>query len=203
LSGRADWEQSPASDTDLANNALANRRMGPFPIRHIAILMAGLGSGGIGSMGAHLTRGPIAGSRGDLLLGKARGSYLGTVDAQGNLRVLGSSHELTILPKLARYLRREAPPVVICDRLRVNLAAQRGARLPGASPCILASVHGVRPHKVERSGGHPERPQKSNATPPVATRKTAPSSPSPEGSQKIRWRRSEWPRTGCMWSTIQ
>lgn len=116
----------------------------------IAFVMADLGTGGIGKMRLHLTRELVErGLEVDLVLGRARGPYLDQVDPRVRLVNLGTSHPWLILPALVRYLRARRPEVVICEKLRVNLAAHRASLLAGVRPRIYASIHGVLSHKLE------------------------------------------------------
>jgi len=115
--------------------------------------MAGLGHGGIGKMRVHLTRELV--ERGllvDLVLGRAHGPYAAMIDPRVRVIQLGSSHALRILPPLIRYLRANRPDVLICEKLRVNLAAHRACRLAGVAPKVFASIHGVLSHKLEGEG---------------------------------------------------
>lgn len=119
-------------------------------IPRIAFVMADLGTGGIGKMRVHLTRELVdRGLQVDLVLGRSRGPYLARVDPRVSLVPLGSSHPIASLPKLVRYFRRERPDVVICEKLRVNLAAQRACWLAGHAPRMYTSMHGVLSHKLE------------------------------------------------------
>lgn len=116
----------------------------------ISFLMAELGHGGIGKMRVHLTRELVErGLHVDLLLGRDHGPYLPMVDPRVRVIKLGSSHALRILPPLIRYLRANRPDALICEKLRVNLAAHRACRLAGVAPKVFASIHGVLSHKLE------------------------------------------------------
>lgn len=112
--------------------------------------MADLGTGGIGKMRVHLTRELVdRGLRVDLVLGRAGGPYLAQVDERVGIVQLKSSHPLTILPRLVVYMRKASPDFVVCEKLRVNLAAQRASALARRRPAIFASIHGVLSHKLE------------------------------------------------------
>lgn len=116
----------------------------------IAFIMAELGTGGIARVRVNLTRELV--ERGidvDLVMGRARGPFLAQLDARVHVHVLGSSHALLGLPRLAAYLWRRSPDVVVCEKLRVNLAAHRACALVGRSPPIFAEIHGVLSHKLE------------------------------------------------------
>lgn len=119
-------------------------------VPRLAFVMADLGTGGIGKMRVHLTRELVdRGLRVDLVLGRARGPYLAKVDPRVRIVRLGSSHAILGLPALVRYFRSASPEVVICEKLRVNLAAHRAKALARRTPEIFASIHGVLSHKLE------------------------------------------------------
>lgn len=124
-------------------------KAGTRPLR-IAFIMAELGTGGIARVRVNLTRELV--ERGidvDLVMGRARGPFLAQLDARVRVHVLGSSHALLGLPRLAAYLWRRSPDVVVCEKLRVNLAAHRACALVRQSAPIFAEIHGVLSHKLE------------------------------------------------------
>lgn len=127
-----------------------NGSPGDGVVPRIAFVMADLGTGGIGKMRVHLTRELVdRGLQVDLVLGRARGPYLDRVDPRVRIVPLKSSHPIASLPQLARYIRCARPDVIISEKLRTNLAAQRACRLVGHSPRMYTSMHGVLSHKLE------------------------------------------------------
>jgi len=129
---------------------MTNMRETALPVPRIAFVMADLGTGGIGKMRVHLTRELVErGLQVDLVLGRARGPYLEQVDPRVRIVRLKSSHPIGSLPGLVRYFREARPEVVICEKLRVNLAAQRACWLARHRPRMYTSMHGVLSHKLE------------------------------------------------------
>ena len=115
---------------------------------HIVFLMASLGSGGIGKVCIHLIRELVQrGVRVDLVLGKTKGPFMGLVDDRVSIIPLGSSHPLTGLPGLVRFLAREKPDAVICEKLRVNFEfARPSCQAVGAHALSGFREHSLRPH---------------------------------------------------------
>lgn len=98
--------------------------------KRLAVLLADLAKGGIGKMRVHLANEfARRGVSVDLLVARTDSPYLAAV--QGDVRVVdvGTSHAVFAVPRLAIYLRRERPDVVLTQRIRVNVAALRARRL--------------------------------------------------------------------------
>lgn len=103
----------------------------------LAVLMAEIGRGGMGKMRIHLMNAIAdAGYAVDLLLGKDDAAH--TVPLDDRIRVirLGTTHAVFGVPRLAWYLRREQPAVLLTQRIRVNVLAHR-ARAASRARCRI------------------------------------------------------------------
>lgn len=93
------------------------------------------GDGGVERMVTNLLQGFVArGVAVDLLLIKARGSFLDLIPPQVNVVRLGARHTLTSLPSLIRYLRLTRPDALLAAKHRagiIALVARRWARFNG------------------------------------------------------------------------
>lgn len=100
----------------------------------LAVLMAEIGSGGMGKMRIHLMNAVAeAGHSVDLLLGKQKGRHRIELDPRIRVFDLGTTHALFGIPRLAAYLRRHRPRVLLTQRIRVTVLAHRAralARVP-------------------------------------------------------------------------
>ncbi len=108
----------------------------------IAILLSSLADGGIGKMRTHLAnefarRGyPV-----DFLLGNLEGRYLARLDPAVRVIHLGTSHALTGVPRLAAYLWRNRPEVLLTQRVRVNVMALRARRLARSATRVYVTTN--------------------------------------------------------------
>lgn len=116
----------------------------------VAFVMAELGTGGIGRITVLLTRELVSrGYQVDLVLGRIGGPFVEQVDSRVRIVSIGTTHALGSIFPLVRYLRRAEPAVVVCEKLRVNLAVLRASTLARRHPPVFASIHGVLNHKLE------------------------------------------------------
>ena len=94
------------------------------PADKIAVFMAFSGDGGVERMVTQLLQGFIdEGHSVDLVLAKARGSFIERVPAQVNIIRLGSEHTYTSLPALIRYLKTSRPRAVLVAKHRAGIIA--------------------------------------------------------------------------------
>jgi glycosyltransferase involved in cell wall biosynthesis len=103
----------------------------------LAVLMAEIGRGGMGKMRIHLMNAIAdAGYSVDLLLGRDDAAHTVPLDERIRVIHLGTTHALFGVPRLAWYLRRERPAIVLTQRIRVNVLAHR-ARAISHTPCRI------------------------------------------------------------------
>jgi glycosyltransferase involved in cell wall biosynthesis len=127
---------------------------------HIAFFMASLGKGGIGRMRLNLTRELVRrGVRVDLVLGDRKGPYFGRLDPGVRVFDIGTSHPWFCLPKLIGYLKRERPPVLVTERIRVNQAALRAKRFSGVPVRVFAGLHTAMSHEIDNLRPDKQRSQ--------------------------------------------
>lgn len=100
----------------------------------LAVLMSEIGGGGMGKMRIRLMNAIVdAGYRVDLLLGKQGGDHRLPLDERIRLVDLGTTHAIFGVPRLAAYLFRHRPRILLTQRIRVTVLAHRAralARLP-------------------------------------------------------------------------
>lgn len=102
--------------------------------------MAELGKGGMGKMRVHLMNAIVeAGYSVDLVLGKRQALHRLELDERIRVVELGTSHALFGVPRLAWYLRRHRPRVLLTQRIRVNVLAHRARALARAPTRIFAT----------------------------------------------------------------
>lgn len=104
----------------------------------IALFLATSGHSGVDRvMGNLMDAFTARGLRVDLLHVRGHGPH--REPAPPYLRVvdLGSAHVYSSLPPLVRYLRRERPASLLCDKHKVNLTALRAVRLAGVDTQIV------------------------------------------------------------------
>lgn len=110
----------------------------------IALFLPSLAGGGAERVFVDLANQFVArGLRTDLVLANARGPYRAEVDGQVRVIDLGSYRLLRALPKLAGYLRRERPAVILSGLDHANVVAvlARGlARVPVRCVISMRSV---------------------------------------------------------------
>lgn len=106
----------------------------------LAVLMSEIGSGGMGKMRIRLMNAIVdAGYRVDLLLGKHKGEHRLPLDERITVFEIGTTHALFAVPRVAAYLRRHRPRVLLTQRIRVNVLAHRARRLAGVPTRIFAT----------------------------------------------------------------
>lgn len=110
----------------------------------LAVLMSEIGSGGMGKMRLRLMNAVVAGGyRVDLILGKRHGGHALALDERIRVFDLGTTHAIFGVPRLALYLRRHRPRVLLTQRIRVTVLAHRArwlARL-GARPRLETRIY--------------------------------------------------------------
>lgn len=90
------------------------------------------GDGGVERMMINLMKGFIARNYAiDLVLAKAKGSFIDMIPAEINLIRLGTSHTYTSLFALMRYLKSSRPSVMLVAKHRAGLVAAWARRLTG------------------------------------------------------------------------
>lgn len=106
----------------------------------LAVLMSEIGSGGMGKMRVRLMNAIVdSGYRVHLLLGKHKGEHRLPLDERISVVELGTTHALFGVPRLAVYLWRHRPRVLLTQRIRVNVLAHRARRLAGVPTRIFAT----------------------------------------------------------------
>lgn len=108
----------------------------------IAFYTPQLSTGGVGKMRVRLAN--EMHRRGldvDLLVSDPESPYRAELDVGVRVIRLRSTHPLTSLPALVRYLARTRPKVVVTDRLRLSRGLQRAQILAGRSTRLYTSVH--------------------------------------------------------------
>jgi glycosyltransferase involved in cell wall biosynthesis len=106
----------------------------------LAVLMAEIGRGGMGKMRIHLMNAIAeAGYAVDLLLGRDDAAHTVALDERIRVIRLGTTHAVFGVPRLAWYLRRERPAVLLTQRIRVNVLAHRARALSRARVRIFAT----------------------------------------------------------------
>ncbi len=126
---------------------------------HLAVFVASLADGGIGKMRVHLINAIAArGYRVDLVVADRRSPYMERLAPVVHVEQVFTSNAVTGVPSVAAYLLRRRPPIVLTQRIRVNVLMQRAARLVGSSSRVYvtantnmtAQLASLRPDKRER-----------------------------------------------------
>jgi glycosyltransferase involved in cell wall biosynthesis len=107
----------------------------------LAIFLATSGHSGVDRLARNLV--PALARRGyriDLLKVRNHGPHLDAVPEGVRIVDLGSSHVYPSLPPLVRYLRRERPASLFCDKDRVNHTALLALKLAGVSTHLTLSM---------------------------------------------------------------
>lgn len=100
------------------------------PRTRIAILLASLADGGVGKMRTRLANAFVEhGYQVDVLLGKSDSPYSRLLDRSVRVIDIGTTNAITGVPRLAFYLHRERPSMLLTQRIRVNVLALRARRL--------------------------------------------------------------------------
>jgi len=96
----------------------------PADNERIAVFMAFSGDGGVERMVIQLLQGFVAqGRQVDLLLAKARGSFIERIPDEVTIVRLGTEHTYASLPALCRYLRRVRPRALLVAKHRAGVVA--------------------------------------------------------------------------------
>lgn len=119
----------------------------------LAVIMAELGRGGMGKMRIHLMNEFVRrGYRVDLLLGSGRNQHQIPIDERVNIVPLRTTNAVFGVPRLAAYLRRRQPEVILTQRLRVNVLAHRARALARSRCRIYATGNTHQSTALERYG---------------------------------------------------
>jgi glycosyltransferase involved in cell wall biosynthesis len=109
---------------------------------HVALFVPSLASGGAERVTLHIAEGLVAlGAQVDLVLSSQTGDYVRQVPEGVRVVDLGSRRVLTSLPKLARYLRRERPAVMLSALAHSNLVALWARAISMTDTKIVVAVH--------------------------------------------------------------
>jgi len=96
----------------------------------LAVFVASLFHGGVGKMRVHLINEfARRGIKVDLLLADRESPYLDRVDPAIQIVDIGTSNAITGIPRLAHYLWRTQPRVLLTQRVRVNVLGLRARAL--------------------------------------------------------------------------
>ncbi|HKJ87591.1 MAG TPA: glycosyltransferase [Gammaproteobacteria bacterium] len=111
--------------------------------KRLAVLVSELGMGGMGKMRIQLMNALVAaGVSVDLLYGNEKSAYsLADLDARVRVLRLHTTHPVTGIPQLARYLRRVGPDALLAQRIRVNVLALRARRAAGTATRVYSTVN--------------------------------------------------------------
>lgn len=110
--------------------------------KRLAVLVASLAHGGIGKMRVHLINEFIRqGVDVDLLVADDASPYMGKLDPAVRVVKLPTSHAITSIPAMYRYLRRMAPDAMLTQRIRVNVAALRARWLARSRVPIYVTLN--------------------------------------------------------------
>jgi glycosyltransferase involved in cell wall biosynthesis len=110
--------------------------------KRLAVFVASLAQGGIGKMRLHLIQQFLdLGVDVDLLVADADSPYMHRVDPRVHVVGLPTSHAITSVPAIARYLRQRRPDAMLTQRIRVNVAALRGRWLARMDTPIFSTFN--------------------------------------------------------------
>jgi glycosyltransferase involved in cell wall biosynthesis len=123
-----------------------------MPNNRIALFLPSLEGGGAERVMVNLAEGFAAeGRQVDLVLVKAKGAYLSKVPEQVRIIDLKCSRVVTSLFRLAGYLRKEKPAVLLSAMDHANVIAILAKRFAGVSTRIAVSVHSTLSVEVEKA----------------------------------------------------
>lgn len=106
----------------------------------LAVIMSEIGSGGMGKMRVHLMNALVeAGYAVDLLLGKQKGAHRLELDPRIRVIDIGTTNAILGVPRLALYLRRNKPPVLLTQRIRVTVLSHRAKALTSVDTRIFTT----------------------------------------------------------------
>src|SRR3569832_2193291 len=110
----------------------------------LAVMVASLFHGGVGKMRVHLIN-EIArrGYKVDLLVADTDSPYMKLVSPDVRVFHIPTSNAVTGIPSVASYLRRSRPRVMMSQRVRVNVLAQRAGSLArsGAQMAVTSNTN--------------------------------------------------------------
>ncbi|MFM1892266.1 MAG: hypothetical protein RLZ44_1343 [Pseudomonadota bacterium] len=109
---------------------------------HLAVFVASLADGGIGKMRVHLIN-EIAGRgyRVDLVVADDRSPYMERVAPAVQVEKVRTSNAVSGVPWVAAYLLKRRPPIVLTQRIRVNVLTQRANRLLGSPSRLYVTAN--------------------------------------------------------------
>lgn len=108
----------------------------------IALCMATLGDGGVGRLTLLLVRRWCdMGMNVDLLLARTTSPYMTELDARVNVFCLGTSNPFFSIPRVAMYLHRKRPHVILSDSLRLNRISHGAKALAKSDVRVYTAVH--------------------------------------------------------------
>jgi glycosyltransferase involved in cell wall biosynthesis len=123
------------------------------PAGRLAVLMSFSGDGGVERMMVNLLQGMAAhGAVIDLLLIKARGTWLAQLPPDIRVIQLGSTHTFLNLPALIRYLRTARPAALLAAKHRALLVALWAQRLSGVRVRVVGRLGTTVSAALERKG---------------------------------------------------
>lgn len=104
--------------------------------------MATLGDGGVGRLTLLLVRRWCdMGMHVDLLLARTTSPYMQELDSRVRVFCLGTSNPFFSTPKVAMYLFRERPEVILSDSLRLNRISHSAKALSRSKVRVYTAVH--------------------------------------------------------------
>lgn len=110
--------------------------------KRLAVLVASLAQGGIGKIRLHLMHEFLEqGMEVDLLEADDESPYAARIDPRVHVVRLPTSHAITGVPALVRYLRQRRPDAMLTQRIRVNVLALRARRLARAETAVYSTLN--------------------------------------------------------------
>lgn len=104
--------------------------------------MATLGDGGVGRLTLLLTRRWCdMGIHVDLLLARTTSPYMSELDSRVRVFCTGTSNPFFSTPRVAMYLLRERPDVILSDSLRLNRISHRAKTLSRSDVRVYTTLH--------------------------------------------------------------
>ena len=121
---------------------------------HLAVLVASLYDGGVGKMRVRLMN-EIArrGYTVDLVTARTDSPYMKQVSPAIRVVSIGTTHAVTGVPALARYLWRARPLVMLSQRTRVNVLALRAGAIARTGTEMFLTVNVNLTSKLNAVGG--------------------------------------------------
>lgn len=117
----------------------------PFQSKpRLALFLPSLEGGGVRRVMVNLARGfSAAGTTVDMVLARAKGSYLAQLPPAVRVIDLHTDRVAHALPGLARYLRRERPAALLTAMEHAGLVALGARRLSGVAVRVVVSAHTI------------------------------------------------------------